>query len=404
MEKLFENIDKLKTEYDKKREKDRFNVVTALHKERDEVNLHSRFISYLLSPKSGHGMNNSYSELFIQGVLKLNKEKFDLSNFKVLPNEKIKSEYKEIDILIINKTKSQAIIIENKIDAKDSNIDCKVDGYKGQLERYYNTIQRGIDKDGKPCPEYQCNNVYVYYLSHNKQPSHVSIGMLNNEPNSWNNNNIISYEYHIREWLKNCIENTPEEKSLVKEFIKHYLKLIDIMTHNDIPVEERLNLKSIVAKNIESSKYLIDNFKHVKWHTVYEFWSELYKLLKTAEFDDIEIFPHSESKKVDDKLFIKVITDITYYNKDINHGILFKLKDGTRAYISGLGKLSWGIVEPKTWANFESETIEDICFSDFSTKNTYNLIDKKDMTTAVESILDEISEAQNNNFQNLKPI
>ena len=176
------------------------------------------------------------------------------------------------------------------------------------------------------------------------------------------------------------------------------------MTNNDIPENERLNLKSIVAENIESSKYLIDNFKHVKWHTVYEFWLELYKVLKTEEYDDIEIYPHGETKNIDDKMFLNEITNITHYCKDINHGILFKLKDGTRAYISGLGKLSWGIVEPKAWANFENETIENICFSDFSTKNTYHLIDKNNMTIAVESILNEIREAQNNNFKNLKSI
>ncbi len=102
MEKLFESIEKLKIEYDNKREKDRFNIISIFHKEREEK-LHSRVISYLLSPSSGHGMKELYCELFIRNVLKLNENEFSLSDFKVLPNEVDKSEYKFIDILIINK-------------------------------------------------------------------------------------------------------------------------------------------------------------------------------------------------------------------------------------------------------------------------------------------------------------
>ena len=69
--------------------------------------------------------------------------------------------------------------------------------------------------------------------------------------------------------------NTPSEKTFVKEFIQHYLKIVNKMTHNDIPLDERISLKNIIGNNIQHSKYLIDNFKHVKWHTVYEFWEVL---------------------------------------------------------------------------------------------------------------------------------
>ena len=165
MEQLLKSISELKTEYDNRREKDRFNIISIFHKEREEK-LHSRVISYLLSPSSGHGMTNTYCSLFIKNVLKISDAEFNLSNFEVFPNEYEKSEYKFIDILIINKSRSQAIIIENKIDARDSNhthklnldnnigitnFDCKKakTGYFGQLERYYNTIKTGIKKEVK---------------------------------------------------------------------------------------------------------------------------------------------------------------------------------------------------------------------------------------------------------------
>lgn len=404
LQEMLASISELKTRYDVTRENNRFNIITALHKERDEENLHSRFISYLLSPTSGHGMNAVYTELFIRDILKLNSVEFNLSDFKVFPNERQKSEYKYIDILIVNKAQSQAIIIENKIDAKDCNDESKIDGYKGQLERYYNTIKRGIDKDDKPCPEYQCNDVYVYYLSNNAQPSEDSIGMLKNEPKSWRNENIISYEYNIREWLRKCIESTPEKRSMLKEFIQHYLKLIDKITHNDMPTEERIDLKRIVSENIESSKYLIDNFKHVKWHTVYEFWKALFEQLRSANYQP-ELYPaQSNVKETQDKLFTKTITEVTHLGKDINHGILFDLRNGTRAYISGLGKLTWGIVEPKMWVNFENEVLQDISFSSFSTENTYHLTDKRKMEYAIETIIGEIKEAQDNNLDDQKSL
>ena len=132
--KMLQSINKLEPEYNKRKNKDKFNVFTALHKERDEVNLHSRFISYLLSPKSGHGMKDVLLEIFVREILKINEEEFDLSSCEVIPNELNKTEEDEIDIFIKNKNR-QAIIIENKIDAKDSYHENKKEGYKGQLER-----------------------------------------------------------------------------------------------------------------------------------------------------------------------------------------------------------------------------------------------------------------------------
>ena len=60
LNKLFEDISKIKTEYDKEREKNRFNIFTAMYRTNEEIKLHSRFISYLLCSKSGHGMGNTF--------------------------------------------------------------------------------------------------------------------------------------------------------------------------------------------------------------------------------------------------------------------------------------------------------------------------------------------------------
>jgi hypothetical protein len=387
------NLNAVKHSYDIEREQKRFNVFTALHKEHDEVRLHSRFISYLLSPNSGHGMNDTFSRIFVREILKLKEEKFKLSNYKVIPNENNKTEYKEIDILIINKETKQAIIIENKIFARDSNKegDKKLNnGYDGQLERYYHTIKKGIDKDGNKIPDFKCDTVSVFYLTmfKNKLPSPESINELENVK-------VIYYGVEIREWLNKCINIIPEVKIELKAFIQQYLNLIDKMTHNDIPLAERKALKNKVAENLESLKYLIDNFKHIKWHTVYDFWTTLQAKLN-EKYQNVSLYP---------KDFDKTIGEVTHSNSNKNFGVLFDTESGKKAYISGENILSWGIVQPqKVWADFRNELLENISFSDFSTENTYRLIDNKNMETAIDIILAEISENQNRNFENLKEL
>jgi len=92
--------------------------------------------------------------------------------------------------------------------------------------------------------------------------------------------------------------------------------------------------------------------------------------------------------------FHKTISEVTHENKDINHGILFDFEDGTTAYVSGLGQLSWGIVNEE-WFTFEDKYTENICFSEFSSENTYRLIDKENMEEVVKIIINEISMKQN---------
>ncbi|WP_162926896.1 PD-(D/E)XK nuclease family protein [Flavobacterium psychrotrophum] len=389
MTNLFDAIYSLKKEYDERREMHNFSIITALHRERDETNLHSRFISYLLSATSNHGLKNTYAKILFKDILGVSE--FDFSNYQVFPNELDKKEYKFIDILLVNKKKSQAIIIENKIDAKDSNNDTKINGYKGQLERYYNTIKKVADKDGEPCNEYKCENVLVYYLSNGTKPSDISVGILKDIPSSWKSENVISYENEVREWLKRCIDVTSETKPVLRELIQHYLDLINKMTHSDLPIAEILELKDIVSNNIAQTSYLIENFKHIKWHTIHQFWVELGKKLQTKGFHSVSYYVEYEvTLEANGAKFKNCITQVTHEKKSINYGIHFDFISGEKAYISGLGSLSWGIFEPQRWAIFENPELENINFLEFSSVNTYQLIDEQDMIRAIELIVDEI--------------
>ena len=56
---------------------------------------------------------------------------------------------------------------------------------------------------------------------------------------------------------------------------------------NNTDIQERLEIIDTISKNDEmlnSAKYLIDNFKHVRWHTIYEFFQELASALKARNY------------------------------------------------------------------------------------------------------------------------
>ena len=383
LDELLFNINELKNEYYIEREKNRFNIFTAMYKDNNEVKLHSRFISYLLSPTSGHGMNNTFLKIFVREILKLEENYFDLNNCEVIPNEFNKKEEDEIDIFIKNYISKQAIIIENKLNARDSNHKNKIEGENGQLERYYSeTKNKGYKNDF----------IFVFFLTKDREPNETSVGLLKDKPQNWRG--LLYYGNEIREWLLKCIQNIPNNKNLVREFIQQYLNLINKMTNNDISLEERLKLKDIASQNIESTKFLIDNFKHVKWHTTHEFWMVLKNKLN-QNFKCVNFF----HDKFDS--FEKAINEITHKSKELNYGLTFVAKNGKTVYISGKGVLTWGIVEPKCWKEFNDNKLRNINFLDFSNIETYNLIEKKYMQEAVLLIVNEILEEENISFQNL---
>lgn len=405
---LLLSINKIKNKYDKERSKNRFNIFYALHKEHDEVNLHSRFISFLLAKDSGHMKGDFFARSFFKMVLKKDEE--FLSNYEVLPNEFNKTEFKEIDILLFNKVSKHAIIIENKIFAKDSNHDHKgkgevKDGYIGQLERYYNTIRYGVPKfkalesEGFELEthDYMSETIDVFYLALNK-PKEVSFKV--SKGNIPENVGVkeIYYKNEIIEWLKHCLETTKEDNFLNK-IINQYLILVKNMTKTNIPVEELNELRNLYSSDLKTTQYIIDNFKDIKWHTVDYFLNNLHDKLKSESNDYLEVNPYP--KEVEDQH--KLITELTHNNKDVNVGVTFTTKQGERIYISTSNNLSWGIVNEK-WMDFEKDELQNIRFSDFSTENTFKLISKENTDLVINSILKEISKERENRFENLKRI
>lgn len=375
---------------------EQFNIFTALHKQNDEVHLHSRFLSVLLSPISKHKKRDIFLKLFLKTVL---IEDFDIEGIEVFPTENEKSEYKEIDILIINQKKRQAIIIENKIGACDSNHDDR-----GQLEGYFDLIQR-IDK-------IPANSIKTFYLTVDRhEPSPESLGKYISLERI--NGRTIDYEHEITDWLNLCLKETADQPFL-RESIIQYLNLIQHMTNNSNR-QERLEIRDLIAssqENMESTRLLINNFKHVKWHTVREFWNELKEELIKAGFEILK-YPTDNN-----------ITDTTHfesYKKDYNskndYGIKFKVENGLVLWVwNGLGEdwLYWGASKSELsienqenikkycfdfpnnfkssassfiWKYFELPEEKNIYFPNFGLSGTFNLINKNYRTIVINNIL-----------------
>ncbi|PQJ80515.1 PD-(D/E)XK nuclease family protein [Polaribacter porphyrae] len=356
---------------------EKFNIFKVLHKPTDERRLHSRFISNLLAPSSNHGKGVFFLEKFLDLLKERNKNiDFDLSKkITVKPNELKKSEWKDIDIYI--EIENQVIIIENKFFAKDSN---KIDnegnqipqlfGYKTKIEEYFNK-----DKNLE---------IYLIYLTLDaKEPT-----LLNSFRKEKLNVILIDYIKFIQDWLNNCLIDL--KKSYLSDTINQYKALLVEIT-NDYKLAN--DLKKLIEKNINTSFNFYLNtkerkntvfeteFKHVKWHTVYEFWHEL-KLKIDTKFNVKSVCPTNA-----------LITKVTHrsYRKLIY--ITFSIKSRIY-YVSNDQKgFSWGYnseIEGKKWGYFKFEESRSIFLSNFKNIETFKLIDTVYRDKIISSIINEL--------------
>ena len=174
-----------------------FNIFSTLRGERDEVNLHSRFLHALLNYQRSPDAPRQNLESFLRRIVKNNKD-FAQSGIKV------ERERDNIDILITNDVR-QAVVIENKIGAEDQS---------QQLQRYHDGLrERGF------------NDISLLYLTlDGYDPSEDSVGNLDYQN--------ISYRDDLPPWLEGCQKRAYDEPAL-RESIGQYLQLIRKLTGTD---------------------------------------------------------------------------------------------------------------------------------------------------------------------------
>lgn len=176
-----------------------FNVFTVLRTERDEVNLHSRFLATVLDWTDPLNARKDNLEDFLDTVAAVNG--FGMQGATV------ERERLGIDILISN-ARRQAVLIENKIDAEDQ---------PQQLQRYHEALRlRG----------YEEGDIHVRYLTlFGDEPSEDSRGALRYR-------NIAYRARDFQAWLRNCQDRAGVDRGL-RASIGQYLQLVQRMTGTD---------------------------------------------------------------------------------------------------------------------------------------------------------------------------
>lgn len=218
--KLLESVDEIhkeiKVSRNKRRESgDMFNIFEILKAEHYEVSTHSAILAELLNSKGSHGC----TDLFLKSFLEVLDQKEFFQNLcdvtievensiGALDNNK---EYGGRIDLIIHEKHNSAIIIENKIYADDQD---------KQLYRYCRYAQSTYKK-----------SIVLYLTLDGKTPSDKTTKgddtKIKVDPQS------ISYQYHIKRWIENCIEKVYSKTNL-QNSLKQYLQVINKLTNQDM--------------------------------------------------------------------------------------------------------------------------------------------------------------------------
>lgn len=351
-----------------------FNLFRVMYKMTEEKNLHSRFVAFLLNPIATHGQGNVFLKLFLK---EFEMSDFDINGVTVLPDEHIKKEEDNIDILITNAQK-QTIIIENKIFAGDSNkIEVETDveinesrcTHKYQLPRYYNKIV---------CSGKTVSHM-LYLTIDGKKPSFY-------EEFPFDVKQILKckdYLKHITNWLTVCLNFCPTNSDLNRSIAQYKQAIFEFLNDYKLALE----LKDISAQNLDEAysfwekknsndipkyKLILEQYKHVKWHTIHEFYSLLKHKIETtfdAQITDVSnekitALSHKGSKK-----------DIKGSKKDIT-SMFFEYKNIVYYVCNDQNGFSIGVVkENKNNSDFELlSNNNEYAYFDFSNWNVFILI------------------------------
>lgn len=392
---------------------DNFNLFDLMCYRYDEVYLHSRFLSILLDPRASHKMKDTFVQLLVK---KLNLPfEYNPSTLEVFPNEENTCEHKEIDILLVDRKRRSAIIIENKIGAKDSN-----HSEEGQIERYYRIItqEEGIPEE----------TTSVIYLSIDRDgPSEESVGTSGQFPKLKDKVLSIHYGIELLDWLKSCVKES-YNRPVLRESINQYIKLIESMTNNNTSEEDIKSIMALIGKNndnLTSAKLIIDNLKHIHWWLIFEFWKQLserlielgFSLRQRIENQMIDDLVHgSTSKRNKADFHLKMSTpDGIYFTINADHdnyvcvGIMSNdLPTGMKTKAKSFFKTNHknlNLEDCDNWIFYkfiDFENSDGLYLSDFYDELTFSLISETRRNEVVDIIIKQIIDLLNSYSKHIK--
>lgn len=362
------------------RKKNGFNLFMSMFNWYNEKYLHSSFISMMLS------LDERYLKLFIEEIKKNDdKGNFCVEDFckcDVFPNKNDHAEKLNIDILITSKTTNKVIIIENKTFAKDRIVDGNPQllGYGKKIIESAKFENIRDEKD-----------IYYVYLSLR--------GVFPSEKEEFKDKNLItiSYDKNIRNWIKKCsgLETDDFKRSLMQQ----YLDMINIA----LPaVKDILDLKRLVVGNLDDafSKYASeeneyvdfkDAMKHVMWHTIDDFITDLINKMKCIEGITFNIPVSNGEYQINKTDLHQKITrmahihtgkaDVQFNYKGESYNICFSSKGIELSIVGGKSK--------------EIDYLSGINFCNFECRETFDMINKDEANIEIEKVIDKIKSKLN---------
>lgn len=304
---FFENLDLIKRKYDILHSfEDEFNIFSILRNERDEVNLHSKFIGELLK-------NRSFGDIFLNFFLEAIEIKIDGEINKNIYLEYGANDNGRIDILLKINSKSlkKAVVIENKIDAGDQ---------WQQLQRYVEAMKKeGYSKD---------EITIVYLTLAGDTPSDYSLGCI-----QVNEVKILSYKDDVISWIERCIKEVAVVPG-IRETLIQYKKLLEKLTSKgEKKMIDELKEMILSKEKYLSAAYLIpDILLEIKRDLQYKFWENLKLEMEKLSLEEVKFEDEFNTKFDFDKIkkFYTNLKDKKYY------GIMYEIKElenGSKLYL-----------------------------------------------------------------------
>lgn len=362
------------------RKKNGFNLFMSMFNWYNEKYLHSSFISMMLS------LDERYLKLFIEEIKKNDdKGNFcveDFCKYDLFPNKNDHAEKLNIDILITSKTTNKVIIIENKTFAKDRIVDGNPQllGYGKKIIESAKFENIRDEKD-----------IYYVYLSLR--------GVFPSEKEEFKDKNLItiSYDKNIRNWIKACIEL--ETDDFKKSLMQQYLDMI----YFALPaVKDILDLKRLVAGNLDelfrmytsnenNDASFKDAMKHVMWHTIDDFITDLINKMARIEGITFNIPVSNGEFQINKTDLHQKITrmahnhtgkaDVPFNYKGESYNICFSSKGIELSIVGGKSK--------------EIDYLSGINFSNFKCRETFDMINKDEANIEIEKVIDKIKSKLN---------
>ncbi|MCH8149724.1 MAG: PD-(D/E)XK nuclease family protein [Planctomycetes bacterium] len=210
-----------------------FNIFRVLRVERTEIR-HSNVLAWLLTPDETHGLGATFLRRFLSRLLlesdvsgiSLTPAQVELMN---LSDVEVRREWKNIDILVHSQEHNWCLLIENKIDSKES---------RDQLERYVKTVHN--DMPG-------CQIIPVYLTVEGDDPSEAGkkLGFV-----ALSHSQVLEVAEQITEQHKTRI---PRDASV---FLQHYLDSLRRMTMQD---DQLIDLcKTIYRRHREAIDLIVE--------------------------------------------------------------------------------------------------------------------------------------------------